>query len=69
MGGRVAKFVTRPYDMAEYDIDCFSPYRVWLREASYPGLAMSRSIGDMIASKVGVICVPGKFLFFNKIQK
>ena len=60
MGGRVAKFVTRPFETCEYDLDAFSPYRVWLRDASYPGLAMSRSIGDMIASRIGVTCIPGK---------
>lgn len=35
------------------------PYRVWLKNENYPGLAMSRSIGDMIAASVGVICDPG----------
>ena len=31
------------------------PYRVWAFGESYPGLAMSRSIGDMDAKKIGVI--------------
>jgi hypothetical protein len=68
MGGRVAKFVIRPFETAEYEVDALSPYRVWLRDASYQGLAMSRSIGDMIAARVGVICVAGKinFLLYNK---
>ena len=26
------------------------PYRVWLQERGYPGLAMSRAIGDGLAS-------------------
>jgi len=38
----------------------FGPYRVWKNGESYPGLAMSRSIGDLVASKIGVICTPGK---------
>ena len=36
----------------------FIPYRVWLKGKDYPGLAMSRSIGDMDAKKVGVIPNP-----------
>ena len=34
------------------------PFRVWLKDAEYPGLAMSRSIGDGYAHKVGVIDIP-----------
>ena len=34
------------------------PYRVWAKGEDYPGLAMSRSIGDMDAKKVGVIPNP-----------
>ena len=34
------------------------PYRVWFRGEDYPGLAMSRSIGDKLAHKVGVIDIP-----------
>ena len=34
------------------------PYRVWFKDEDYPGLAMSRSIGDRLAHKVGVIDVP-----------
>mmetsp|Transcript_36843 Transcript_36843/g.36473 ORF Transcript_36843/g.36473 Transcript_36843/m.36473 type:complete len:103 (-) Transcript_36843:217-525(-) len=30
------------------------PARVWLREKNVPGLAMSRSIGDIVAHSVGV---------------
>ena len=36
------------------------PSRVWLQYKDIPGIAMSRSIGDMIAVSVGVICEPGK---------
>ena len=34
------------------------PYRVWEGDKDYPGLAMSRSIGDLAAKKVGVIPNP-----------
>jgi len=34
------------------------PYRVWALGEDYPGLAMSRSIGDMDAKKIGVIPNP-----------
>jgi len=34
------------------------PYRVWKKKGNVPGLAMSRSIGDIIASEVGVIPDP-----------
>jgi serine/threonine protein phosphatase PrpC len=36
------------------------PFRVWLKNENFPGLAMSRSIGDFVAESVGVICEPGK---------
>ena len=32
--------------------------RVWLSEEDYPGLAMSRSLGDSVAESVGVIATP-----------
>ena len=38
------------------------PARVWLKTEQYPGLAMSRSIGDACAHSVGVSALPGKFL-------
>ena len=34
------------------------PFRVWLKNDNFPGLAMSRSIGDLVAGSVGVICDP-----------
>ena len=39
------------------------PYRVWFKDAEYPGLAMSRSIGDGYAHKIGVIHEPEIFDF------
>lgn len=37
------------------------PHRVWMKTKNSPGLAMSRSLGDQAASKVGVIAVPDIF--------
>lgn len=34
------------------------PYRVWIQEQNIPGLAMTRSFGDYVASTVGVIDEP-----------
>ena len=35
------------------------PYRVWKKGTNYPGLAMSRSIGDFKGKEIGVIPDPG----------
>lgn len=54
-----------------YIINCLEggiksgPYRVWLKNEQYPGLAMSRSVGDLVAGSVGVICEPG--IYFNNL--
>ena len=34
------------------------PPRVWVLNQTYPGLAMSRSLGDILAKKAGVIAEP-----------
>lgn len=34
------------------------PFRIWMKEYNTPGLAMSRSFGDKVASKIGSICDP-----------
>ncbi len=34
--------------------------RVWLKNEDIPGLAMTRSFGDEVAGRVGVIAEPGK---------
>jgi serine/threonine protein phosphatase PrpC len=39
------------------------PFRVWLKNEDFPGLAMSRSFGDFYAEDVGVICEPDFFEF------
>ena len=35
------------------------PQRVWLKDEDIPGLAMTRSIGDLVAESVGVTWKPG----------
>lgn len=35
------------------------PFRVWIRGKDYPGLAMSRSLGDLKGKTIGVIPDPG----------
>jgi serine/threonine protein phosphatase PrpC len=41
---------------------------VWLKKENYPGLAMSRSIGDLCATSVGVTPTPGiKYLIYLEI--
>ena len=56
-GGRIEAF-------KDQDGNFVGPSRVWLLNQDIPGLAMSRSIGDVVASTVGVTCRPGK-LFKN----
>jgi serine/threonine protein phosphatase PrpC len=34
------------------------PHRVWLKDQDIPGLAMTRSLGDLIAASVGVTWMP-----------
>ncbi len=34
------------------------PYRVWKAEEDVPGIAITRSLGDLIAHKIGVIAEP-----------
>ena len=36
----------------------YGPYRVWVKNENFPGLAVSRSIGDIVASKIGVTALP-----------
>jgi len=38
---------------------------VWMKGKDYPGLALSRSIGDQIAHNIGVISEPGKLKMLN----
>ena len=46
------------------------PYRVWAKGKDYPGLAMSRSIGDLKGKNFGIIPNPGIFEYnLNKNTK
>ena len=51
MGGVVNKIITK------YG-DGIGPYRVWAKNKDYPGLAMSRSIGDFNGKNIGIIPDP-----------
>jgi serine/threonine protein phosphatase PrpC len=53
-GGRVDKYNDNGFKSG--------PYRVWMKHEPYPGLAMSRSIGDLIGTKIGVISDPGIYV-------
>ena len=52
-GGEISQF--------EEDGEKSGQFRVWKKGEEYPGIAMSRSIGDFIATTLGVVPVP-KFL-------
>jgi serine/threonine protein phosphatase PrpC len=41
-----------------YDGKYEGPSRVWVKGENYPGIAISRSIGDYVAEKIGVISEP-----------
>ena len=58
-GGEISKF-------EEYG-EKSGPFRVWKKGEAYPGIAMSRSIGDLVASTLGVIPEP-KFIE-DKVDK
>ena len=53
-GGRIDSF-------RDPDRNPIGPLRVWLKEQEIPGLAMTRSFGDEVASRVGVTAEPGKY--------
>jgi serine/threonine protein phosphatase PrpC len=53
-GGRIDSF-------RDPDRNPIGPLRVWLKDQEIPGLAMTRSFGDEVASRVGVTAEPGKF--------
>ena len=50
-GGAISRYKE---DNGEFD----GPMRVWVKGKDYPGIATSRSIGDSIAKKVGVVYEP-----------
>lgn len=58
-GGAVSQ-VSDPYG------NKIGPYRVWKKNEGYPGLAMSRSIGDSSGAEVGIIATPITFEYTLK---
>ena len=58
-GGEISQF--------EEDGEKSGPYRVWKKGEEYPGIAMSRSIGDFVASSLGVI--PEPIFIEDKVDK
>lgn len=44
--------------MIDEDGNKIGPFRVWNAEGNYPGLTMSRSIGDKDAKEIGIIATP-----------
>ena len=42
------------------------PLRIWEKGSEGPGLAMTRSLGDKVGSKIGVVCTPEVFKYFIK---
>ena len=35
-----------------------NPFRAYVKHKEYPGLSMSRAIGDVVAQSIGVVCIP-----------
>ena len=50
-GGEIQK-------MEDDDGGWTGPLRVWVKNGDGPGLAMTRSFGDILGSSIGVICIP-----------
>lgn len=61
-GGRIDSF-------RDHDKKPVGPLRVWLKNEDIPGLAMTRSFGDEVAGRVGVIAEPGKNIILGFINK
>lgn len=55
---RIIRFGGRVEPYKELNGSFVGPKRVWHMTQQMPGLAMTRSFGDQIASSVGVICEP-----------
>ena len=45
------------------------PSRVWLKNEDVPGLAMSRSLGDLVAESVGVIPTPDTKIYKRQLDQ
>jgi serine/threonine protein phosphatase PrpC len=57
-GGRIERMSGDIGNSTSSNLTKIGPLRVWLRNESKPGLAMTRSIGDTLAKTVGVISTP-----------
>lgn len=55
---RILKHGGRVEPIMNEDRNFVGPARVWLRTENVPGLAMSRSMGDVVAARVGVTATP-----------
>ena len=63
-GGRIKPYVD------EETGEEVGPQRVWVKDDDVPGLAMTRSFGDRVASIAGTICIPEiKEYYFNDGDK
>ena len=56
-GGRVEPFIGIPH-VDQSTGGYIGPSRVWMQHEQIPGLAMSRSLGDFVASQLGVTSEP-----------
>lgn len=57
---RIEDFGGRVGPMLDEEGKGVGPARVWFKAEDAPGLAMSRSLGDSMAARLGVIALPGK---------
>ena len=55
---RIDKLGGCVHQTIDYEGEFIGPYRVWVKDEEYPGIAVSRSIGDNVAEKIGVISDP-----------
>lgn len=58
---RVTEFGGRVSPLIDDDGIPYGPQRVWNQSMTEPGLAMSRSLGDLRAHELGVSSKPGNF--------
>ena len=62
---RIQKFGGRIDSFRDPEKNPIGPLRVWLKHEDIPGLAMTRSFGDEVASRVGVTAEPGKLVLID----
>jgi len=64
---RILKCGGRVEPCQDEDGSWIGPLRVWLKHRAVPGLAMTRSFGDLVAAPIGVSPVPE--IYERKIEK